>query len=199
MKDGDVRPPGSRAVHLCIDMQRVFSSEGVWPTPWMDRVLPIVAEIAGRHAERTIFTRFITPVHADEMPGMWRPYYRRWAQATRQTIHPDLLELMPPLKALTPPAVVIDKMRYSAFAGSALLQHLNERGVDTLVITGSETDVCVLSTVLSAVDLGYRVIVVRDGICSSSDEGHDALLTVYGRRYSLQIEMADAADILSSW
>jgi nicotinamidase-related amidase len=31
-----------------------------------------------------------------------------------------------------------------------------------LTVTGSETDVCVLATVLDAVDLGYRVIVVRD-------------------------------------
>lgn len=199
MKNGGLKPPGDRAAHLCIDMQRLFSSEGVWPTPWMDRVLPVVAEIADRHKERTIFTRFITPVNAGDMPGMWRPYYRRWAQTTRQILHPDMLELMPPLKVLTPPATVIDKTRYSAFAGSGLSQHLVERGVDTLVITGSETDVCVLSTVLSAVDLGYRVIVVRDGICSSSDEGHDALLTVYSRRYSLQIEMADAQEILAMW
>jgi nicotinamidase-related amidase len=29
----------------------------------------------------------------------------------------------------------------------------------------------VLATVLDAVDIGYRVIVVRDAVCSSSDEG----------------------------
>jgi len=68
-----------------------------------------------------------------------------------------------------------------------------------LIVTGSETDVCVLATVLDAVDHGFRVIVVRDGICSSSDEGHDALLAVYYRRYSLQIETADAAEILAIW
>jgi hypothetical protein len=27
---------GPRAAHLCIDMQRLFSREGPWPTPWMD-------------------------------------------------------------------------------------------------------------------------------------------------------------------
>ncbi len=51
-----------------------------------------------------------------------------------------------------------------------------------------------LATVLGAVDLGYRVIVVRDAICSSSDEGHDALLKVYHRRYSEQIETASAEE-----
>ena len=52
---------------------------------------------------------------------------------------------------------------------------------------------------LSAVDCGFRVIVVTDGICSSSDEGHDALLTVYRRRYREQIETADVETVLSAW
>lgn len=68
-----------------------------------------------------------------------------------------------------------------------------------MIVTGSETDVCVLATVLDAVDLGYRVIVVRDAVCSSSDEGHEALLELYHRRYSEQIETADAEQILSRW
>ena len=56
-----------------------------------------------------------------------------------------------------------------------------------------------MATVLGAVDLGYRVIVVRDAICSSSDEGHDALLRVYHGRYSEQIETADAENVLRRW
>jgi nicotinamidase-related amidase len=55
----------------------------------------------------------------------------------------------------------------------------------------------VLATVLGALDLGYRLIVVRDGVCSSSDEGHDALMTMYHRRYTEQIEVADAAMIVA--
>jgi nicotinamidase-related amidase len=50
---------------------------------------------------------------------------------------------------------------------------------------------------IGAVDLGYRVVVVKDAICSSSDEGHDALLQVYRRRYSEQIETVDAEAVLS--
>ena len=56
MSDRLAAPIGPNAVHLCVDMQRIFSSEGVWPTPWMDRVLPVVTTIAERFAERTIFS-----------------------------------------------------------------------------------------------------------------------------------------------
>ena len=34
-------------------------------------------------------------------------------------------------------------------------------------VSGSETDVCVLERVLDAVDIGYRVIVVRDDVCTT--------------------------------
>lgn len=192
-------PLTERTVHLCVDMQRIFSNEGLWPTPWMERVLPVVAEIAGRFPERTVFTRFITPERPADMPGMWQRYYGRWRHATRERIDPGLLDLMPPLNRFVPPATVIDKTRYSGFAEPQLAAHLYDRKADGLIVTGSETDVCVLATVLGAVDLGYRVVVVRDAICSSSDEGHDALLEVYHRRYSEQIETANADEVLRRW
>jgi nicotinamidase-related amidase len=106
---------------------------------------------------------------------------------------------MPGLRRYSPPATVIDKTRYSAFFGSTLFQHLQDRDADGLIITGSETDVCVLATTLSAVDCGYRVILVRDALCSSSDEGHDALMKIYHSRFSEQIEMTDAETVLSTW
>jgi hypothetical protein len=43
-------------------------------------------------------------------------------------------------------------------------EHLHQREADALIVSGSESDVCVLATVLDAVDIGYRVIVVRDAV-----------------------------------
>jgi len=170
-REEDIRPPGLQGGTG--DLREAlfeYRQDQRWPTPWMARVLPVVVELAGRHPERTVFTRFITPMRADAMPGMWRRYYSKWRDATHERIDPALLELAPPLARFSPPAPVIDKTRYSAFADGALLAHLQARQADGLVVTGSETDVCVLATVLGAVDLGYRVIVVRDAVCSSSDE-----------------------------
>lgn len=119
---------------------------------------------------------------------------------TRQHLDPALLELLPSLANLCPPAKIIDKTRYSAFAEPNLLpEFLHAIEADGLIVTGSETDVCVLATVLGAVDLGYRVIVVRDAVCSSSDQGHDALITLFRQRYTEQIEVADAAVIMERW
>ena len=95
--------------------------------------------------------------------------------------------------------MVIDKTRYSAFALSPLAAHLIERQVDALLISGAETDVCVLATVLGAVDRGFRVIVVEDGLCSSSDEHHDCLLNLYRKRFTEQIEAAHSETLLAVW
>lgn len=192
-------PLSERSVHLCVDMQRLFSADGPWPTPWMERVLPVAVALADRHSERTVFTRFIPPERPDQMPGMWQRYYTRWRSATRDLLDLNLLELMPPLGAFCPPATVMDKTRYSAFAEPELLAHLQEREADALIVSGSETDVYVLATVLGAIDRGYRVIVVRDAVCSSSDEGHDMLMRLYHTRFAEQIETTEAATILLSW
>jgi len=113
-KDLHEYPLTDKTVHLCVDMQRIFSAEGPWPTPWMERVLPVVTELAGRFPERTVFTRFVTPNKANDMPGMWQRYYAKWKEATREHLNPDLLELLPPLARLCPPATVVNKTRYSA-------------------------------------------------------------------------------------
>jgi nicotinamidase-related amidase len=165
----------------------------------MERVLPVVARIAERHPERTVFTRFIPPVTLEQVPGMWRHYFERWRHVTRERIDPELLRLMPPLQGLAPPAQVIDKAAYSAFSNPALLRHLRARKVDALVITGTETDVCVLSTVLDAIDHGYHVTVVTDAICSSSDACHEALLTLYRERFSIQLGLVESAELLDAW
>ena len=79
------------------------------------------------------------------------------------------------------------------------MEFLAARHVGTLIITGSETDVCVLATVLEGVDRGFRVIVVEDGLCSSSDQGHDALMTLYRTRFTDQIELLELDAVLGLW
>lgn len=188
-----------RAAHLCVDMQRMFAEDTEWRTPWMDRVLPVVTRIAEAHAARTIFTRFIPPEQAENVDGGWRAYFERWRSFTRERLDPGLIALVEPLAALTPPAAVLDKPGFSPFVGTRLHATLQAKEVDTLVITGAETDVCVLAAVMSAVDLGYFVVLAKDALCSSADETHDALMTLYGRRFSQQVTLTSSDEILAAW
>lgn len=184
------------AIHLCLDMQRLFAPGAVWSTPWMYKVLPIVGRIAEVFQPRNVFTRFIPPSQADEASGRWHVFYLKWSNVTRESLDRDAIRLIPELERFTPPATVFDKSVYSAFYDGRLHAFLQEKKISTLVVTGAETDICVLSTVLNAVDHGYRVVLVEDALCSSSDAGHDALMTMYRERLSTQIELTKSEFLL---
>jgi nicotinamidase-related amidase len=75
---------------------------------------------------------------------------------------------------------VIDKPGYSAFSRTALQQNLEARRIDTLIITGVTTEVCVSSTLRDAVDRGYRCLTVGDACASSDPDLHRAALAMIG-------------------
>lgn len=192
-------PLGETALHLCVDMQRIFAEDTEWKTPWMERVTPRVRDIVAADPARTIFTRFIPAERPGDGEGTWKRYYERWSSMTLERLGRDMIELVPDLARYAPPAEILDKHVYSPWAETDLDGRLRRRRIDTLIVSGGETDVCVLATVLGAVDRGYRVVLATDALCSSSDETHDALLAVYHRRYGQQVETVDVDVILSNW
>jgi len=175
--------------HICVDMQRMFSEQTPWQVPWMQVVSSQVVEVSGRHSDRTIFTRFIPPQTADDAPGMWRRYYEKWVDMTRSRLPKELLELVPQLSRFAPPAMVFDKPTYSPWIDGRLHRYLQENDVGTIVVSGGETDVCVLATALGGIDLGYQTIVLSDAVCSGADETHDASMKLLGDRFSVQLEL----------
>jgi nicotinamidase-related amidase len=180
-------------------MQLLFAEPTEWFVPWLPRVLSNVVEVTRRHPDRTLLTRFIPPREPGEATGAWRDYYCRWRTMTRDRLDPRLLELVEPLRALVPPARVLDKSVYSAFSNVRLAGALRRQGIETLIVTGGETDVCVAATVMAAVDLGFRVVLPADALCSAKDATHDALMTLYRERFSQQIETTSTERVLRDW
>lgn len=80
---------------------------------------------------------------------------------------------------------VIAKTAASAFfPGRSDLPELLERaGIDTVVIAGTVTNVCVESSVRDAATLGYRVILVADACAANNDHDHNATLHVVHRSF----------------
>ncbi len=192
-------PLGREAAHLCIDMQRLFDAGSPWAIPWIRKVRPAVAHLVATRPERTVFTRFIPPASQDSAPGAWARYYAAWPQMPRDRLDPQWLELLPELARHVPPARVIDKPVYSPWHDGSLHRLLQGARITALVMTGGETDICLLATVMGAVDLGYRVVLAQDAVCSSTDTGHDAAMTLYRTRLTQQIETAPLAEILDNW
>ncbi|MFO1038167.1 MAG: isochorismatase family cysteine hydrolase [Geminicoccaceae bacterium] len=192
-------PLPAGTAHLCIDMQRLFAEPTPWQTPWMAHTRPVAERLARHRPESNVFTRFIPPHRPEDAGGAWLRYFDRWRELTGEIVEPHLLELVPELKVLAPAGLVVDKSVYSAFHDGRLAPHLQRQGIDTLVVSGTETDVCVLASVLAAVDHGFRVVVAVDALCSSADATHDALVQVYRDRFGQQIEPATVDTILAQW
>ena len=76
---------------------------------------------------------------------------------------------------------VVQKYRFSAFVQGAsdLPQRLREQGYDTVLITGTVTNVCCESSARDAMMLNFRTIMVSDGNAARSDEEHMATLATF--------------------
>ena len=54
---------------------------------------------------------------------------------------------------------------------------LRERGLDTLLVTGTVTNVCCESTARDAMMLNFRTVMITDGNAANTDEDHNAALS----------------------
>jgi biuret amidohydrolase len=77
-----------------------------------------------------------------------------------------------------PGELVIGKCIVSSFARSQLDETLQQRGITDLILTGVATNMVVESTARDAVDRGYSVITVEDGVTSFSEEAHQASINM---------------------
>ena len=87
-------------------------------------------------------------------------------------------ELFAGLK-VEPQDPIVEKKRYSAFIqGSSNIEEvLRARGLDTLLITGTVTNVCCESTARDAMMRNFKTIMVTDGNAANTDEDHNAALS----------------------
>ena len=127
-------------------------------------------------------------------PTSWRSH-----QATRALLGPEALAGYERDMADGGPGTRIDagltvaaddwiepKTGYSAFlpGNSALLERLRARGVDTLIIAGMLTDVCVAASARDAHELGFRVLICADGVAANEPALHLACLRTLARCYA---------------
>lgn len=85
-------------------------------------------------------------------------------------IYPELV--------VEPADLIVEKERFGAFVpgSSDLDAKLKAKGIDTLIIVGTATNVCCESTARDAMMMNYKVIFVSDGNACRTDEEHNATL-----------------------
>lgn len=176
-----------RAALLVIDMQNYFVAEG-FPTevPLARAIVPNINRMAAamRAARGTVVWIQTTAVGALE----------RWANHHRYGLAPakaakrlaglaedgEGFKLYPQLEAL-PADLRVTKIKYSALIpdSSDLHEILTRRGIDTLLVAGTATNVCCDSTARDAMMLDYRVAMLADANATWTDEEHAATLDTF--------------------
>src|SRR5689334_7487253 len=101
--------------------------------------------------------------------------------------------------ATRPEEPVIEKRWYDAFSGSPLDGALRARGVTSLVVTGTMTDICVLATVIGAFNREYRVTVVDDAVATLWPDIQRATLDIVARAYGRVVSSKHVIDTLAAW
>ena len=190
---------GPKTLHLCIDMQLMFALETKWASEAIWRALPGILKVSSRYTSQTVFTRFICPRDLSETKGQWTRFYADAEGMLSNNLHPSMMELLPELLKFIPPARIVDRKVFSALASPDLRELFDQGSIDTLVISGFETDVCVLATVLAAIDLGFRVVLIKDALASSNEAGEKAALHQVFSRFDQQIEVIDTEELFRNW
>ncbi len=93
--------------------------------------------------------------------------------------------------------LVIDKNTSSAFNSTGIEWLLRNMGIETLVVAGMATDMCVETTSRDAADRGFNVIIAEDASATFFDRHHRAALSgfarVFGQVWSTQRILAALA------
>jgi ureidoacrylate peracid hydrolase len=99
-----------------------------------------------------------------------------------------------------PEDIVLIKNRYSALiAGSSDLERvLRERGIDTILIAGTKTNVCCESTARDAMMLNFKVVMLSDCTAALSDAEHQATLETIIQQFGDVRTATDALTLLTN-
>lgn len=192
-------PLPAGTLHLVVDMQRLFDSHPDWGSPAPRRVLPNVLRLVRHRPGQAVYSRFVPARAPTEAVGRWRHYYERWPGVCLDACGERYVELLPELQELAGRGATVDKLGYSAFESRAFLELLEARRPECLLFSGVETDLCVLSTLLQAVELGYRAVVAGDAVASGRDDAHEAILRLLLTRLSAQVDCATTEAVLAAW
>lgn len=173
-----------RTALVVVDMQNYFCAEG-FPAevPLSRAIVPAINRLAKAMRAKGGTVVWIQTTSAGA--------FQHWSNHHKYMLTPERVRrrlagldeasegfnLYPQLEPL-PTDLRVKKIKYSALiqGSSDLDAQLKSRGIDTVLIAGTATNVCCESTARDAMLLDYRVVMLSDGNATWTDEEHAATL-----------------------
>ena len=174
-----------RTAHIIVDLQNGFmAEEAPLEVPAAREIVPDVNRISAALRDAGGLIVFLRFTADPTEPQPWTTFFDTYLGARLSAIHRNAFargapnwQLWPALD-IRPGDLIVDKTRFSAFVpGTCGLEDtLRSRGIDTVIVTGTLTNVCCESTARDAMQRNYRVAFVTDGSATKSDFEHNATL-----------------------
>jgi ureidoacrylate peracid hydrolase len=188
---------------IVVDLQNGFMDEevAIAYVPTAVEIVPNVNRLAAA-VRRTGGKVFWIKMTCDETNvTAWSTYFDILTPAKRARALANMApnarghELCPTLEA-KPEDEIVNKYRFSAFVQGAsdLPARLRAQGYDTVLITGTVTNVCCESSARDAMMLNFKTVMVSDGNAARTDAEHNATLASF---YSVFGDVMDTDFLIS--
>ena len=177
-----------RTALLVVDMQNAFMLPGVAHSlcPRAEKIVPNINRLAQAVRQTGGTVIWIKTTFKDDALKNWSTYFemvkpeqgaRRVAALTAGNKGHELWAALD----VRADDLIVEKNRFSAFiqGSSNLADVLREQGLDTVLVTGTVTNVCCESTARDAMMLNFKTIMVTDGNAAVTDEDHNASLCAF--------------------
>lgn len=199
-----MRATPKRTAVLVIDMHRgSLEPPGTVFVPGADAIVPSLASFLS--SVRDLDTQIVYLVHALDPTGREaaNPFWRESDQVSK--LYPNVAEQVTGShwteipEAIKPDGkdLVLSKKRYGAFAGNGLLERLRMWSVDTLVVCGVLTEICVLATAFEGFNNDFRIIVASDCVKGRDESCEAAALAIVAREIGWVMPSPTIVDLLA--
>jgi ureidoacrylate peracid hydrolase len=171
-----------RTALVVIDMQNAFVAAGApMEVPAARGIVAPINRLATELRRRGVTVIWVA--HENRKDGRdWAGFFdafiapgRRADAAAALAAGAELQRLFPALE-VAPTDLRVAKNRYSPFIRSEFEKTLQQRGLDTLLIAGTKTNVCCECTARDAMMLDYKVVMLSDCTAALSDDEQRATL-----------------------
>ena len=178
----------ARTALVVVDMQNAFMDDAVGHAvcPAARDIVPAINRlaVAVRQAGGGVF--WIKTTCDERSLREWSVAHDMSSPAWRQKRIAALAKDSPghqlwPDLDVRPEDEIVEKTRFSGFlpGTSKLPERLRARGFDTVLITGTVTNVCCESSARDAMMINFKTIMVSDGNAAMTTIEHDAALTAF--------------------
>jgi len=196
-----------RTAHIVVDLQNGFMAPGqVAEIPTAREVVPNVNRISQAVRQAGGLVVYIQNTIDENTVRTWSTYFDHFCSPARRArmikeFAPgaDGHNLWPELEVLDQD-LKVRKHRFGAFAPGASDLHtiLQSRGIDTLIVTGTASQVCCESTARDAMMMNYKVFFIADGNATYNDQEHNATLSAMAHTFCDVIDTDTIVGLLRS-